>query len=220
MLPNVLFDLPLKHLDLSNNKFAGTISSDINKLSALITLKLERNDFTGHVPTSICSLVAADGLKYVSADCAIGKDENGISFQEIQCDCCTHCFLDEQINRKPDIMKRLESVSSSKLLLKDDTPQNKAASWIIYDDPLHVNHKGLYQRYIIATFGYALFPKEGPLAPSDVIKPMFDVTWGPLLGTLSQILEKSDEYTSIKLCLKAIIYSVRLASHSGMSEEE
>jgi len=53
--------------------------------------------------------------------------------------------------------------------------------------------------------------------PADVVKPMFDVTWGPLIGTLSQVLESSRNETSIALCLSGFVYSIRISSHSGMS---
>lgn len=55
------------------------------------------------------------------------------------------------------------------------------------------------------------------VSPGDVVKPMFDVTWGPLIGTLSQVLESSTNETSIALCLSGFVYSIRIASHSGMS---
>lgn len=55
------------------------------------------------------------------------------------------------------------------------------------------------------------------VSPADVVKPMFDVTWGPLLGTLSQVLESSTNETSIALCLSGFVYAIRLSSHSGMS---
>ena len=50
--------------------------------------------------------------------------------------------------------------------------------------------------------------------PSDVVKPMYDITWGPLLGALSQILEKAEDDTSIALCLNGFVYAVRVASHT------
>ena len=53
--------------------------------------------------------------------------------------------------------------------------------------------------------------------PADVVKPMFDVTWGPLIGTLSQVLESSTNETIIALCLSGFVYSIRLSSHSDMS---
>lgn len=46
---------------------------------------------------------------------------------------------------------------------------------------------------------------------------MFDATWGPVIGTLSQILEKTDDDSSISLCLNGFIFAIRLASHSNMS---
>lgn len=55
------------------------------------------------------------------------------------------------------------------------------------------------------------------VSPADVAKPMFDVTWGPLIGTLSQVLEASTNETSIALCLSGFVYAIRLSSQSGMS---
>ena len=55
------------------------------------------------------------------------------------------------------------------------------------------------------------------VSPADVAKPMFDVTWGPLIGTLSQVLESSTNETSIALCLSGFVYAIRLSSHGGMS---
>lgn len=55
------------------------------------------------------------------------------------------------------------------------------------------------------------------VSPADVARPMFDVTWGPLLGTLSQVLESSSNEASIALCLSGFVYSIRISSHSCMS---
>ncbi|KAL9184358.1 hypothetical protein ACHAXT_002444 [Thalassiosira profunda] len=55
------------------------------------------------------------------------------------------------------------------------------------------------------------------VSPADVVKPMFDVTWGPLIGTLSQVLESSTNETIVALCLSGFVYSIRLSSQSGMS---
>jgi brefeldin A-inhibited guanine nucleotide-exchange protein len=55
------------------------------------------------------------------------------------------------------------------------------------------------------------------IPPADVVKPMFDVTWGPMLGILSQVLECSDDDRSVSVCLNGFVYAVRLAAHSHMS---
>jgi brefeldin A-inhibited guanine nucleotide-exchange protein len=55
------------------------------------------------------------------------------------------------------------------------------------------------------------------VAPADVVKPMFDVTWGPMLGILSQVLECSDDEGGVAVCLNGFVYAVRIASHSNMS---
>jgi brefeldin A-inhibited guanine nucleotide-exchange protein len=51
--------------------------------------------------------------------------------------------------------------------------------------------------------------------PADVVKPMFDITWGPLLGSLSQIMEKAEDDSSIALSLNGFVYAVRIASHTN-----
>lgn len=55
------------------------------------------------------------------------------------------------------------------------------------------------------------------VSPADVVKPMFDVTWGPVIGVLSQVLECSEDARSIAVCLNGFVYAIRLASHSDMS---
>ena len=55
------------------------------------------------------------------------------------------------------------------------------------------------------------------ISPANVVKPMFDVTWGALMGSLAQILETSEDENSIALCLIAFVYSIRISAHSGMS---
>lgn len=55
------------------------------------------------------------------------------------------------------------------------------------------------------------------VAPADVVTPMFDVTWGPVLGVLSQVMEMSNDDRSIAVCLNGFVYSVRIAAHCNMS---
>jgi brefeldin A-inhibited guanine nucleotide-exchange protein len=55
------------------------------------------------------------------------------------------------------------------------------------------------------------------VAPADVVKPMFDVTWGPMIGILSQVLECSNDERNIAVCLNGFVYAIRLAAHSNMS---
>jgi brefeldin A-inhibited guanine nucleotide-exchange protein len=55
------------------------------------------------------------------------------------------------------------------------------------------------------------------VSPGDVVKPMFEVTWGPLIGTLSHVLETADDHGVINLCLNGFVYSVRIAANSNMS---
>lgn len=60
-------------------------------------------------------------------------------------------------------------------------------------------------------------PITDAVSPVDVVKPMFDVTWGPLIGTLSQVLEASYDETFTALCLSGFVYSIRISAQSGMS---
>jgi brefeldin A-inhibited guanine nucleotide-exchange protein len=55
------------------------------------------------------------------------------------------------------------------------------------------------------------------VAPADVVKPMFDVAWGPMLGILSQVLECSDDERAVAVCLNGFGYAVRIAAHSEMT---
>jgi brefeldin A-inhibited guanine nucleotide-exchange protein len=55
------------------------------------------------------------------------------------------------------------------------------------------------------------------IPPGDVIKPMFDVTWGPMIGILSQVLECSDDERMVSVCLHGFQYAVKLASPNHMS---
>jgi len=61
------------------------------------------------------------------------------------------------------------------------------------------------------------FTAAGSIAPADVVKPMFDVTWGPMIGILSQVLECSDDDRSVAVCLNGFVYAVRVASRSQMT---
>lgn len=55
------------------------------------------------------------------------------------------------------------------------------------------------------------------ISPADVIKPMFDVTWGPMIGILSQVLECTDDERMVVVCLHGFQYAVKLASPNHMS---
>lgn len=55
------------------------------------------------------------------------------------------------------------------------------------------------------------------ISPAGVVKTMFDVTWGPLIGTLSQVLECSEDERTIAACLNGFVYAVRVTAHSDMT---
>ena len=65
--------------------------------------------------------------------------------------------------------------------------------------------------------GIAASSLTDAVAPADVVKPMFDVTWGPMIGILSQVLECSSDERSIAVCLNGFVYAIRIAAHSNMS---
>lgn len=43
------------------------------------------------------------------------------------------------------------------------------------------------------------------------VRPMFEVAWAPIMGVLSQVLETSDDESSVNLCLTGFRYSLHLA---------
>lgn len=107
-----LFELPLQVLDINDNYFSGSISSDIGKLSEsleivqlhgnafhgsipselglchhLETITLHDNAFTGAVPQKICSLREQGSLINLWADCA--PPVGGVACVSL---CCTKCL--------------------------------------------------------------------------------------------------------------------------------
>jgi len=111
-LPPTLFDLPLEVLDINDNFFSGSISSDIGKLgnslmflqlhgnafygsipselgncNRLETTTFQVNAFTGAVPQEICSLHQQGSLVNLWADCA-----HPISGVACASHCCTNCL--------------------------------------------------------------------------------------------------------------------------------
>ena len=53
--------------------------------------------------------------------------------------------------------------------------------------------------------------------PAHVVKPMFDVTWAAIIGTLSQVMEISNDNRLITLCLTGFVYGIRVAAQNNMS---
>ena len=54
------------------------------------------------------------------------------------------------------------------------------------------------------------------LTPAEAVPPMFDVAWGFTIGSLSQILEFTVDPSTIALCLRGFVYSIRIASANQM----
>lgn len=46
------------------------------------------------------------------------------------------------------------------------------------------------------------------------VKPMFDVSWAPMLGVFSQVLETSDDEDLISQCLTGFLYAIRLSART------
>jgi len=53
--------------------------------------------------------------------------------------------------------------------------------------------------------------------PAHCVKPMFDVTWGAIIGSLSQVMEVSNDEQSLSVCLMGFVYAIRISGHSNMS---
>lgn len=53
--------------------------------------------------------------------------------------------------------------------------------------------------------------------PADVVKPIFDVTWGPVLGIFSQVIEMAMDAQRVTVCFNGFVYAIRIASRSHMS---
>ncbi|GMH65106.1 hypothetical protein TrST_g3433 [Triparma strigata] len=54
------------------------------------------------------------------------------------------------------------------------------------------------------------------LTPAEAVPFMFDVAWGFTIGSLSQILEFTEEPNCIALCLRGFVYAIRIASFNDM----
>ena len=112
-------------------------------------------------------------------DCGVGRDEQGNDYQELQCDCCTRCFVDPVIDREPRILAKLKQVSEVTLLEDTKSNQFKAAQWIMKYDPreLHPNNDDLIQRYILTLFGYATFSSEEMMQNKKWISREHECNW-------------------------------------------
>eukprot|EP00934_Nitzschia_sp_Nitz4_P000938 Nitzschia sp. Nitz4//scaffold97_size77645//35123//41576//NITZ4_005518-RA/size77645-processed-gene-0.93-mRNA-1//-1//CDS//3329560656//938//frame0 len=52
--------------------------------------------------------------------------------------------------------------------------------------------------------------------PMDVVRPMFDVTWGAVVGILSQMTEMSNDEGIVAVCLNGFVYAIRIAARCNM----
>ena len=103
----------MAYVHFSNNRLSGTISTQLQECTNLISVRLERNDFegslpedlsaltelqvldvhgnprlSGSMPSSVCALKDTSTLGEVTADClpSSNSDTDGIV-----CSCCTTC---------------------------------------------------------------------------------------------------------------------------------
>jgi hypothetical protein len=82
-LPASIFDLKaLTKVRLEANFFSGTVPATLGQLSNLVDFRVESNMLTGEINPDVCAF----DLKRLSSDC--GGDP-----PQIECSCCTQCFL-------------------------------------------------------------------------------------------------------------------------------
>ncbi len=61
----------------------------------------------------------------------------------------------------------------------------------------------------------------GIIGSDDIyVKPMFDLSWAPMLGVLSQVMEVSEDDELISTCITGFLYAIRLSSRLLSSSNE
>ena len=123
----------------------------------VVHLYLEDNKLTGVVPQQICQRKETGQLLSLTTDCGFAHSSL------VQCDCCgPECFSHGNGNggggddlvqfdeRELAIVEKLRGLSGG-AVDEDDTPQNRAALWIMKADSKKLNAESphLYQRYIM-----------------------------------------------------------------------
>ncbi len=102
-------------------------------------LDLEKNNLTGPVPEAICEKhdSIAGSLLRLYVDCVV------------ECQCCDNCGFEMNLNQK-ETYDRLKLLSGEKIS-DPDTPQYKAAYWMLWENKLQYPAKSrfLYQRYVL-----------------------------------------------------------------------
>lgn len=99
------FGYKLDILDLSYNKFSGTIPTEFLLLSEMGVIGLEGNDITGEVPSDYCVYEGnrqSEILAEFRADCF--PDDDG--YIKLKCTCCTHCCLPDGTGCLPNPLKQ------------------------------------------------------------------------------------------------------------------
>ena len=159
-LPLELFQLQsLQTLALSDNKFSGPLPSEIGNLSNLswvelfgnadfsgtlptqmgdlfymTVLTVQKTNFTGTMPSSVCALLQSRGgmLNTLQAECGTPPYP-----PLLQCDCCTGCFssyssVNSSLSNNNELMKGLAFVSID--TVPDRTGINLGDSMRLYHD--------------------------------------------------------------------------------------
>lgn len=108
-------------------------------MASLENLLLEKNDMSGKVEPSICSLQSKALIRF-KVDC-----------YKIECSCCTNCDPDQEVDREENI--KLVLTFQNNLPTRDKNTK-QALNWIIDKDPLRLSStdERLVQRYVLAVF--------------------------------------------------------------------
>ena len=112
------------------------------------TIILDTNSIVGTIPEGLCGLKKSGNLQTVQVDCSGGSI--------VGCDCCDCSGIDDshannQWNYNQEkTWERLEALSGE-ALSDQNSPQYKAANWIINEDKWHYSSSSnfLEQRYVL-----------------------------------------------------------------------
>lgn len=77
---------------MNDNKFTGTLPTELGTLPQLGDLSVHGNKFDGAVPLEVCSLKEFEGLEAVHADCLPMTSTN---ITQNPCNCCDTCCNSE-----------------------------------------------------------------------------------------------------------------------------
>ena len=146
----------LETLFLNGNRLTGTVPTEIGSLDLLRNLNIEKNDFTGTFPTEFINVKQFQIL------------ELGNNFHKTITKMCATKPLLTPFNpfnnsiyddRIAQLLQFLHHLSSVKVLQDPESPQYKAACFILYDDHLTMtvaSNKYLIERYALFVLFYSI----------------------------------------------------------------